>query len=54
MPGSGGAVGGGVREKDYGIGPFITVEAEGSDPVQVLWGGDGARVSGVTHIDAAC
>ena len=33
VPGGGDAVGGGIREKDYGRGAFVTVEAEGSDPV---------------------
>ena len=37
-----------------GEGNFVLVEAEGSDPVQGVWGGDGAQVAGGTHADAAC
>ena len=38
VPGGGDVVGGGVREKDDRRGTCVMGEAEGLDPVQVVWG----------------
>ena len=51
VPDRGDAVGGGVQEKDYRRGAFVPGEASGLDSVQVVWGVDGNRVSGMTYAD---
>ena len=52
-PGERGAIGGGIPEKDDRSGAFVPGEAAGSDSVQGVWRGDGARVAGGTHVDIA-
>ena len=53
MPRDEDAVGGGVWETDDGRGTFVPGEAEGSDLVQGVWGGDGAWAAGGTHGNTA-
>ena len=53
MPGGVDAVGGGVWEKDDRREALVPGEAEGSDPVQGVWGGDVAWVAGGKYSDAA-
>ena len=45
MPGGGGAVRGGIQEKDYGCRTFIPGEAVGLDSLHGVQGVYGARVS---------